>query len=74
MKKYTHWLYIMGTVLIATVACRLIYNAALSSYTLNPPSPDYFATVMLLQGLFGIADLVIAVSGVFLCIKFNQSK
>lgn len=72
MKKYMHWVYIMGTVILAIIASMLIYKAALSSYTLENPPSDYFATVMLLNGMFGIVDLFIAVLGVFLCIKLNN--
>lgn len=74
MKKYLHWAYIMGTVLIAVAASIVLYKAALASYTLENPATDYYATVMLLKGIFGITDLLIAVAGVFLCVRLSHSR
>ena len=74
MKKHIHWAYIMGAVLIAVAASAVLYNAALASYTLDNPTPEYYATVMLLKGLFGLADISIAVGGVFLGVGLSRSR
>lgn len=69
MKKYMRYVYIIITVIVAEIASTILYKSALSSYTLADPPSDYFATVMLLKGMFGMMDLFIAVLGAFLCIK-----
>ena len=74
MKKYKHCVYITITVIVALIASTILYRAALSSYTLADPTSDYFSTVMLLNGMFGMMDLFITVLGVFLCIKLNNNK
>ena len=74
MKKNIHWLYVMATVLIAVAASVLLYKDALASYALENPMPDYYATAMLLKGMFGIADLLIAAGGVFLCVRLSHSR
>lgn len=74
MKKYMHCVYIATTVIIAIIASKILFKAAVSSYMLDDRTDVYHSTVILLHGMFGMLDLFIAVSGVFLCVALNNKK
>ena len=74
MKKHLHCVYIAITVIVALITSAIMYKAALAAYMLESPTDVYFSTVMLLHGLFGMMNLIIVVSGAFICIKISSQK
>lgn len=74
MKKYMHCVYILSAVIIAVIASTILYKSALASYMLDDRTDVYHSTVMLLNGMFSMMDLFIAVLGIFLCVKLNYKN